>query len=65
MSAIVILIPAFFLEEMFRMKIFSAPAWWEWLLLPLHPIFSVPVVLAISLFKDKKANEYFTKPATL
>lgn len=64
MSVIVILIPSIVVAEMFYMEIFSTPAWWEWLLLPLNPIFSVPAVFAISLFKDKKARDYFTKPAT-
>jgi hypothetical protein len=41
------------------MMVFSRPAWWEWpLVVPMW--FSIPVALAVSLFRDKKTSEYFT-----
>jgi hypothetical protein len=61
------LIPAFVFVGMCLM-IWSRPeAWWDWLLcLTLGPImwFSLPVVFAVILFKDKKAGVYFTSLAT-
>ena len=62
MSVIIILIPAVVLALMIRMKIFSSPqSWWEWLLEPLPLIvwFGFPVIFAVLLFKDKKADKYF------
>jgi len=62
MSVIIILIPAVVLALMIRMKICSSPqSWWEWLLEPLPLIvwFGFPVIFAVLLFKDKKADKYF------
>jgi len=56
-----ILIPAVALAVMLWL-VFSWPAWWEWpIILPF--IFTMPVILAVSLFRDKKTSEYFTTSA--
>ncbi|MGA2788118.1 MAG: hypothetical protein ABSF60_11380 [Verrucomicrobiota bacterium] len=60
-----LLIPAAFWTFMCLME-FSRPAWWEW---PLDIIFMLvvwfgyPILLAVSLFRDKKTSEYFTTSA--
>jgi hypothetical protein len=68
MSAIVVLIPATVVEQMFQMKIFSTPqTWWEWLLDPLAALviwFGLPVIFAFALFKDKKTEKYFSGART-
>ena len=56
-----ILIPAVFLAVMFWLE-FSWPAWWEWPIIFLI-YFTVPVTLAVSLFRVKKTSEYFTTSA--
>jgi len=45
---------------------FSRPAWWEWpfdILFVLVVWFGIPILLAVSLFRDKKTCEYFTTSA--
>jgi hypothetical protein len=43
---------------------FSRPAWWKW---PFDAVFAlvmwfgIPIVLAISLFHDRKTSDYFTE----
>jgi hypothetical protein len=56
-----ILIPAVTFAMM-QWLVFSWPAWWEWPIILLM-IFTVPVTLAVSLFRDKKTSEYFTTSA--
>jgi peptidoglycan/LPS O-acetylase OafA/YrhL len=56
-----ILIPAVILAAMLWV-VFSHPAWWEWPFLVLM-FFTVPVTLAVSLFRDKKTSEYFMTSA--
>ena len=56
-----ILIPAAILTAMLWL-VFSRPAWWEWLF-ALLMFFTVPVTLAVSLFRDKRTSEYFTTSA--
>jgi hypothetical protein len=56
-----ILIPAVILSVMLWL-VFSRPAWWEWPF-ALLMFFTVPVTLALSLFRDKKTSEYFTTSA--
>jgi len=60
-----LVIPAVFWTSMCLME-FSRPAWWEW---PLDAVFALvvwfgfPILLAVSLFRDRKTSEYFTKSA--
>jgi len=58
-------IPAVFWASMWLME-FSRPAWWEWpfdLVLILVVWMGIPIMLALSLFRDRKTSEYFTKQA--
>jgi len=58
-----ILIPAVVFVGM-SLMVWSRPQiWWEWLLDPLVLFiwFGMPVTLAVSLFRDKKTSEYFTR----
>jgi hypothetical protein len=58
-----LLIPAAFWTSMCLME-FSKPAWWEWpfdIVFALVVWFGFPLLFAVSLFKDKKTSEYFTK----
>src|SRR5690348_524375 len=60
-----LLIPTVFWTLMCLME-FSRPAWWEWpfdILPALVAWLGIPIVLAVSLFRDKKASEYFTTSA--
>ena len=57
-----LLIPAAFWTLM-CLIVFSRPVWWEWPF-ALMLWFSIPIGLAVSLFKDKKSIEYFTPSAT-
>lgn len=60
-----LLIPAAFWASMSLME-FSRPAWWEWLfdaVLILVVWMGIPIMLAVSLFRDRKTCEYFTKKA--
>jgi hypothetical protein len=61
-----LLIPAAFWTGMCLMGIFSRPAWWEWpldILFSLVALLGIPIVLAASLFRDKKTSEHFTTTA--
>ncbi len=45
---------------------FSRPAWWEWpfvVILILGLWMGIPIMLAISLFRDRETREYFTQKA--
>jgi len=56
-----LLIPAVFWASMCSM--FSRPAWWEWplvVVLVLVVWMGIPIVLVVSLFRDRKTSEYFT-----
>jgi len=62
LAAFGLLIPAVFWTSMCLME-FSRPAWWEW---PFDILFAVvvvwfgfPILLATSLFWDKKTSQYF------
>ena len=60
-----LVIPAVFWSGMSLME-FSRPAWWEWpfdILFVLVVWFGIPILLAVSLFRDKKTSEYFTTSA--
>lgn len=56
-----LIIPAAFWTSMCLME-FSRPVWWEWPfdVLVLVLWFGYPVLMAVSLFRDKKTSEYFT-----
>jgi len=60
-----LVIPAVFWSGMISME-FSRPARWEWpfdILFALTGWFGIPILLAVSLFRDKKTSEYFTQSA--
>jgi uncharacterized integral membrane protein len=61
MAVLGLAIPAAFWTLM--LSEFSRPAWWEWPLdtvLVLVVWMGIPILLTISLFRDKKTSEYFT-----
>lgn len=60
-----LVIPIVFWTSMCLME-FSRPAWWEWpfgAMFALVVWFGIPIMLAVSLFRDRKTSEYFTKQA--
>ena len=60
-----LVIPGVLWTSMYLME-FSRPAWWEWpfdILFALVVCFGFPILLAVSLFGDKRTSEYFTTSA--
>ena len=58
-----LVIPGAFWTTM-SLMFFSRPAWWEWplvVVLILVGWMGIPILLAVSLFRDRKTSEYFTK----